>query len=446
MKFDDYFKLKDMTLNITNGCNLKCVYCFEHDKDGRKMSVENAISIVEKCYQNYLKNRSEEDNNFMVSFFGGEPFLNFEVMEEVMKYSKEKGYSIDFGVTTNLTILTDHMIDIIEEYELGILVSIDGIKEIHDRNRCNSYDKVKDNVKKLVDRGLKYLLEARITVMPKDVTNLLESVQSIFDMGIENIAPVCVTDTEWSEEDYKNFDENLRKLWSWVIEVYNKEDNRKNLSVKMVEDYLEKVLLVPLDEYETKVCTAGTFSSCSIGVNGDILPCHQRHSVKKGYDDLIMGNIIEDTDIKEVEFNNGTINGAFDCNECIAKAVCKGGCPSENYTRIGDGNLMSDIQCTITMILVNVAILFQNKIMTSKNIRSHRLNILSQNMELLRILFDDVLIHEPNTKEYIKGLMYFYEKLTDAQDILLPSFRQSIDKVMEVLVNINRLYLINEEA
>ena len=107
---------------------------------------------------------------------------------------------------------------------------------------------------------------------------------------------------------------------------------------------------------------------------------------------------------------------------------------------------MSDIQCTITMILVNVAILFQNEIMTSKNIRSHRLNILSQNMELLRILFDDVLIHEPNTKEYIKGLMYFYEKLTDAQDILLPSFRQSIDKVMEVLVNINRLNLINEEA
>ena len=109
MKFDDYFKLKDMTLNITNGCNLKCVYCFEHDKDGRKMSVENAICIVEKCYQNYLKNRSEEDNNFMVSFFGGAPFLNFEVMEEVMKYSKEKGYSIDFGVTTNLTILTDHI-------------------------------------------------------------------------------------------------------------------------------------------------------------------------------------------------------------------------------------------------------------------------------------------------------------------------------------------------
>ena len=98
------------------------------------------------------------------------------------------------------------------------------------------------------------------------------------------------------------------------------------------------------------------------------------------------------------------------------------------------------------MILVNVAILFQNEIMTSNNIRSHRLNILSQNMELLRILFDDVLIHEPNTKEYIKGLMYFYEKLTDAQDILLPSFRQSIDKVMEVLVNINRLNLINEEA
>jgi uncharacterized protein len=446
MKFNEYFQLKDMTLNITNGCNLKCVYCFEHDKDGRKMSVENAIAIVDKCYQNYLKNRSEDDNNFMVSFFGGEPFLNFEVMEEVMKYSREKGYSIDFGVTTNLTILTDHMIDIIEEYELGILVSIDGIKEIHDRNRCNSYDTVKANVKKLVDRGLKYLIEARITVMPKDVTNLLESVQSIFDMGIENIAPVCVTDTEWTDEDYNNLDENLRKLWSWVIDVYNEEDNRQNLSVKMIEDYLEKVLLVPLNEYETKVCSAGSLTSCSIGVNGDILPCHQRHSVKYGYNELVMGNIFEDSDIKEIEFNNGTIQGAFDCKECVAQAICKGGCPSENYTFNGDGNLMNKTQCMITMILVNVAIAFQNEIMTTKNMRSHRLNILAQNMEIMRILFDDVLSYEYNTKEFMTGLMYFYEKLADCQDVLLPSFRQSIDKVIEVLVNIIRLNLNDEEA
>ena len=78
--------------------------------------------------------------------------------------------------------------------------------------------------------------------------------------------------------------------------------------------------------------------------------------------------------------------------------------------------------------------------------RSHRLNILAQNMEIMRILFDDVLSYEYNTKEFMTGLMYFYEKLADCQDVLLPSFRQSIDKVIEVLVNIIRLNLNDEEA
>ena len=444
MKFDEYFKLKAVTLNITNACNLRCPYCFENNKDGKKMNLEDAKFILDKCYKNYLKNRCEGDNNFGVSLFGGEPFTNFEVIEGLLKYSKEKNYNIEFGVTTNLTILDDHMIDIIEEYELGILVSIDGIKEIHDRNRCNSYDKVKENVKRLLDRDLGYLIEARMTVMPKDVTNLLESIQSIYDMGIDFIAPVCVSDTSWDNEDFKNFETNLRKVWDWVISVYNNEDNHRNLSVKMVEDYLEKVLLVPLDVYQTTVCSAGSQKSCSIGVNGDILPCHQRHSVKYGYQNLVMGNIIEDTDIKEIEFNNFTIKGAYDCDGCPARAICRGGCPSENYTYNGSGNQMNEIQCMITIILSEVAIEYQDKILKSENIRSHRLNVLKENMKLLNILFNKVLSQSPNTKEYLINLMYFYEKLTDAQDILLPSFRISFDAIIEQLVNIN-MSLINEE-
>jgi uncharacterized protein len=444
MKFNEYFTLKSVTLNITNACNLRCPYCFENNKDGQKMTVENAKIILDKCYQNYLEHRQEGDNMLSISLFGGEPFTNFEVIEELLKYSREKKYSVEFGVTTNLTILTDHMIDIIEEYELGILVSIDGIKEIHDRNRCNSYDTVKANVKRLIDRDLGYLIEARMTVMPKDVNNLLESIQSIYDMGIDFIAPVCVTDTSWDNEDFNNFEKNLRTVWDWVISVYNNEDNHRNLSVKMVEDYLEKVLLVPLDVYQTTVCSAGSQKSCSIGVNGDVLPCHQRHSVKQGYQNLVMGNILEDTDIKEIEFNNFTINGAYDCNECPAKAICKGGCPSENYTYNGNGNQMNEIQCMITIILSEVAIEYQDLIMKSENIRSHRLNVLKENMKLLQILFEKVLTQEPGSKESLVQLMYFYEKLADAQEILLPSFRISIDEVINQMVNINRS--LNEEV
>lgn len=437
MKFNDYFKLRDVTINVTNDCNLRCPYCFENNKNKLKMNEDTIKKVLDKCYENYLMT-NDAKFPFVVNFFGGEPFINFSVIETALKYAKEKKYNMTFGVTSNLTILDDHMIDIIEEYELGILVSIDGIRAIHNRNRCNSYDIVKENVEKLMNRHLGYLLEARMTILPEDVDKLLESIQSIVGMGIVNIAPVPVTDVFWSPEQLLELEKNLNKVWNWLFDIYNDNDNKKNISIKFIEDYLENVLMIPLNDYQTKVCSAGTFTSCSIGVTGDILPCHQRHSVSYGYKDLVMGNILEDTDIKEIEFNNGTIKGAFDCEDCIAKSVCKGGCPSENYTNNGNGNQMNEVQCMINMIMVNVAYEHQLDLLRCPNVRSHRLNVLAQNLSLLSYLFEEVLTKSPDSQEYAMNLLYFYEKIIDMEDIILPNFNEVFKKVVERLVNINK--------
>ena len=411
--------------------------CFENNKNDLKMSIENVEKILDKCYENYLLT-NDGKFPFVVNFFGGEPFLNFEVIEHAMKYASKKKYNMSFGVTTNLTILNEHMIDIIEEYELGILVSIDGIKEIHDRNRCNSYDKVKENVEKLINRHLGYLIEARMTILPEDVNELLNSIKSIVDMGIVNIAPVPVTDVFWSAEQLMNLYKNLNIVWDWLFDIYNDNENKKNITIKFIEDYIENVLMIPLNDYQTKVCSAGTFTSCSIGVNGDILPCHQRHAVSYKYRDLVMGNIFDDNDIKEIEFNNGTISGAYDCDDCIAKSVCKGGCPSENLTVNGNGNKMNEIQCMINIVMVTVAYEHQLNLLNCSNIRSHRLNILAQNISLLNYLFEEVLTKNPTTQEYAVSLLTFYEKIIDMEDIILPNFNEVLKKVVQQLVNINK--------
>lgn len=435
--FNDYVYNIETTEHTYIANNILVHNCFENNKNDLKMSIENVEKILDKCYENYLLT-NDGKFPFVVNFFGGEPFLNFEVIEHAMKYASEKKYNMSFGVTTNLTILNEHMIDVIEEYELGILVSIDGIKEIHDRNRCNSYDKVKENVEKLINRHLGYLIEARMTILPEDVNELLNSIKSIVDMGIVNIAPVPVTDVFWSAEQLMNLYKNLNIVWDWLFDIYNDNENKKNITIKFIEDYIENVLMIPLNDYQTKVCSAGTFTSCSIGVNGDILPCHQRHAVSYKYRDLVMGNIFDDNDIKEIEFNNGTISGAYDCDDCIAKSVCKGGCPSENLTVNGNGNKMNEIQCMINIVMVTVAYEHQLNLLNCSNIRSHRLNILAQNISLLNYLFEEVLTKNPITQEYAVSLLTFYEKIIDMEDIILPNFNEVLKKVVQQLVNINK--------
>lgn len=436
MKFDDFFKLRDITLNITNGCNLKCSYCFEHDKNSKKMSVDMAEKIIDKCYNNYLQHKNENNFPFAVNFFGGEPFLNFGLMEHIMKYSKNKGYNIEFGVTTNMTILTDHMIDVIEEYELGLLVSIDGIKDIHDRNRCNSYDIVCRNIKKLIDRHLGYLIEARMTIMPDDVNCLLESIQSIVNMGIVNIAPVPVTDVKWSESNLSDLKNSLKMVWNWLFDIYNDNDNKKNISIKFIEDYLEKVLTFEAVKEQKKVCLAGGNLSCSIGVDGEIMPCHQRHTIKTNHDDLVMGNILSE-EIKEIKFNDMTINSCLDCEKCIAKQVCQGGCPSENLTVNGNANLMNENQCKIFQTMVEVAIEFQDNLLNCSNIRSRRLNGISENLKIIKYLEDEVLTKNKTSKEYLNNLIKLYEIIIDKEIILLPLFNEAIKSKIKELININ---------
>ena len=63
MKFNDYFKLKDITVNVTNSCNLNCVYCFEHNKNGMKMSSEMIEKIIDVSYNNYLITNAVPNRN-----------------------------------------------------------------------------------------------------------------------------------------------------------------------------------------------------------------------------------------------------------------------------------------------------------------------------------------------------------------------------------------------
>ena len=348
--FDDFYKLDNIVMNVANECPLRCSYCYAHKMKGL-MSNDLAEKILDKCYKNHLEKGSKQ--KFNVSFYGGEPLLNWDCIKHSLEYCKEKQYDIDFGITTNLVILTDEMIEYFKEYDVGLLVSLDGSKEIHDENRCNSYDKVSQNIKKLLEKGLKKNIRIRMTITPQCCKKLWKNIKSIIDFGINIIESVLVTDMEWSEDDYNNLKNGLREVWDEVLNSYY---TRNPYKIKFVEDYIDKDLWIG-NKSQQEVCNAGSCYNCSIGVNGEIMPCHQRHLIPDNFDKLLLGNIWEDlVKIREDSFNTFTRKSNFySCESCCAKSVCKGGCPSENLTENGDANIMNKQQCKIQQILYEVA-------------------------------------------------------------------------------------------
>lgn len=70
---------KTVSMVVTQGCNLRCVYCYEANKTNQTMPVETALGIVHKV----LGSTDAGYDECVLEFFGGEPFLNFNLIRQV---------------------------------------------------------------------------------------------------------------------------------------------------------------------------------------------------------------------------------------------------------------------------------------------------------------------------------------------------------------------------
>ena len=125
------------------------------------MKPDLALKICQYIEDNYIE--VEE-----ISFFGGEPLLNIDVIEIICKYFSCK--DIKFSMVTNLTLLDEKVINLINKYNIMITGSLDGPKDINYANRLTldgegTFDIISDNIKKLKIKNPKALkmIEATYT-------------------------------------------------------------------------------------------------------------------------------------------------------------------------------------------------------------------------------------------------------------------------------------------
>ena len=150
--------LEGLVLNVTESCNLNCGYCIfsgnytgERKHNSSKMDFETAKKGVDLFLPKAAK-------PVLISFYGGEPLLNMELIRDIIDYTIEKYPSEDvsFSMTTNFYDAEKHIKNIVDR-NMNILVSLDGPKEIHDENRVHqSGEPTWDNVMKNLEALEKY--------------------------------------------------------------------------------------------------------------------------------------------------------------------------------------------------------------------------------------------------------------------------------------------------
>ena len=126
-----------VTLCLTHDCTLRCPYCYAGTKRRKAMPWEVAKAAIDLTLAWQKAHYSDKD--YVLGFFGGEPLLEWDLLQRADAYAAEAaraaGFRFGRTVTTNLTLLDRGKADWLRErrYKLGL--SIDGSPEMHDANR-----------------------------------------------------------------------------------------------------------------------------------------------------------------------------------------------------------------------------------------------------------------------------------------------------------------------
>lgn len=154
----DYFDRianKDLSLTIlpTLQCNFRCNYCYEDFKNER--ITDSTINGIVK----FVKNNIHEFNRLSVDWFGGEPLLEIEKINELSQKLIQvcRDYKKPYvaSMTTNGYLLTKDIFKMmLRNKVLSYQITLDGDEENHNQNRhlVNggiTYEKILENLRSI---------------------------------------------------------------------------------------------------------------------------------------------------------------------------------------------------------------------------------------------------------------------------------------------------------
>lgn len=134
-------------ISINNRCNLNCNYCHFHEKSEHIISSDmNVYSILNNVMSHIEK---YDIPLFKIGFVGnGEPLLDYPKLKDYIIYIGDylKNGTIMAYTITNGLLVDEDMLHFFREYNVNVGFSLDGIKEIHDKWRSNSFNTVLEKI------------------------------------------------------------------------------------------------------------------------------------------------------------------------------------------------------------------------------------------------------------------------------------------------------------
>lgn len=320
-----------LILFVIQGCNLRCSYCFGTDGEYHDKGIMS-LGTAKKAVKFLAKNSTSDTPS--ISFFGGEPLLNFDLIKKIIPYihKVEKRFNKHFsiGITTNGTLLDKEVKDFFNRNHVHCMISMDGNQQVQDANRRFADDSGSYNlvIEKTKDMRENNQLSCRATVTPVSL-DISSSFEHLTELGFNSIF-FDAAKNAMSEEEYKEYGKQLVHLFEELKEMVAAGEYE---TVRKSANLMNFLRLIHKSGLRKSCCGVGQ-SVIAVDIHGDIYPCQRFVSEKE----FCIGNVytgLTDEGLLNEILDAVNIDSHAQCSDCWAKNLCMGDCAYENLMQTG---------------------------------------------------------------------------------------------------------------
>lgn len=335
---------------VTGWCNAKCVYCQARDGSQTscgRMTTEMADKALDIAF-------STPAPSINIEFQGGETLGSFEVIEHIVTEAEARavicGKEIMFSLVSNLSLLTNEMLEFIKAHNISLSTSLDGGKELHDLNRPmrdgrSAYELLQHGVKLAQEAGV--TLGAIQTTTKATLGNSKTLIDSYLDFGMTSIfvrplTPLGAANAGWDEIGYspEEFVGFYRECLRYLLQVNR---NGRYISEGHARIFLSKILYGDAVNYmELRSPCGASIGQMAFYHDGNVYTCDEGRmlaemgdysfqigTLDNTYDELI------DSPVCKTACAASVLESLPECCDCVYQPYC-GVCPVINYALSGD--------------------------------------------------------------------------------------------------------------
>ncbi len=319
----------------SGGCNMRCRYCFYHDEQLHRETFSYGQMSEETLEILIRKALASAEGSCSFGFQGGEPTLRgldfFRRAVQLQKKYNTRGVQITNALQTNGLLLDGEWARFLRDNHFLVGLSLDGTKEVHDRNRLDAdgkgtYARALRAAQLLAAHGVEFNI---LTVVTGQTVDALGKIYSFYRRsnllyqqyipcldpldGQRGAAPYSLT-----PEKYAVFLKTLFDLW------YRDVTAGHFIYIRFFEN-----LLAALLGRRPESCQL--WGRCAlqnvVEADGSVYPCDFYC-----LDEWRLGSIIEE-DFSALaqkpaarRFLEESLSGREECASCPWLALCRGGC------------------------------------------------------------------------------------------------------------------------